>query len=200
MPKLLNREARHDVAYESNRDHWLNELRIIEAQRRTIAAGGGEKAAARQRKQGKLLARERVDALIDDGTEFLELGTFTAWEIYQEWGGAPAAGVVTGLGRVGGRECVIVANDATVKAGAWFPHDRQEEPPRPGDRHREPPAHHLPRGQRGRVPAHAGRDLPRQGALRSDLPQQRRDEQHGHLRRSAPSWAAAWRAAPTCPS
>jgi acetyl-CoA carboxylase carboxyltransferase component len=121
MPKLLNREARHDVAYESNRDHWLNELRIIEAQRRTIAAGGGEKAAARQRKQGKLLARERVDALIDDGTEFLELGTFTAWEIYQEWGGAPAAGVVTGLGRVGGRECVIVANDATVKAGAWFP-------------------------------------------------------------------------------
>jgi len=121
MPKLLDRKARHDVAYEANRDHWLNELRIIEAQRRTIAAGGGDKAAARQKKQGKLLARERVEALIDDGTEFLELGTFAAWEIYEDWGGAPAAGVVTGLGRVGGRECVVVANDATVKAGAWFP-------------------------------------------------------------------------------
>jgi 3-methylcrotonyl-CoA carboxylase beta subunit len=121
MPKLLDREARHDDAYEANRDHWLNELRIIEAQRRTIAAGGGEKAAAKQKTKGKLLARERVDALIDDGTEFLELGTFAAWEIYEDWGGAPAAGVVTGLGRVGGRECVVVANDATVKAGAWFP-------------------------------------------------------------------------------
>jgi len=121
MPKLLDRKAPHDVAYEANRDHWLNELRIIEAQRRTIAAGGGDKAAARQKKQGKLLARERVEALIDDGTEFLELGTFAAWEVYEDWGGAPAAGVVTGLGRVGGRECVVVANDATVKAGAWFP-------------------------------------------------------------------------------
>jgi acetyl-CoA carboxylase carboxyltransferase component len=121
MPKVLDREVRRDVAFEANRDHWLNELRIIEAQRRTIAGGGGEKAAARQRKAGKLLARERVEALIDDQTDFLELGSFAAWGIYEEWGGAPAAGVVTGLGRVNGRECVIVANDATVKAGAWFP-------------------------------------------------------------------------------
>ena len=121
MPKLLDRKARRDEAYEANRDHWLNELRIIEAQRRTIAEGGGEKAAARQRKHGKLLARERVETLIDDGSEFLELGSFAAWEIYEEWGGAPGAGVVTGLGKVSGRECVVVANDATVKAGAWFP-------------------------------------------------------------------------------
>ncbi len=121
MPKVLDREVRRDVAFEANRDHWLNELRIIEAQRATIAEGGGEKAAARQRKHGKLLARERVEALIDDGTEFLELGSFTAWGLYEEWGGAPSAGVVTGLGRVSGRECVVVANDATVKAGAWFP-------------------------------------------------------------------------------
>ena len=60
------------------------------------------------------------------------------------------------------------------------PHDRQEEPARAGDRHREPPAHHLPGGQRRRVPAHAGRDLPRQGALRTHFSQQRRDELHGH--------------------
>lgn len=121
MPKVLDREIQRDVAFEANRDHWLNELRIIGAQRAAIAEGGGEKAAARQRKNGKLLARERVAALIDDGSEFLELGSFTAWELYEEWGGAPSAGVVTGLGRVSGRECVVVANDATVKAGAWFP-------------------------------------------------------------------------------
>ncbi|MDH3816212.1 MAG: acyl-CoA carboxylase subunit beta, partial [Acidobacteriota bacterium] len=83
--------------------------------------GGGEKAAGKQKKKGKLLARERVEALIDDGTELLEIGTFAAWDLYDEWGGAPAAGVVVGLGRVEGRECVVVANDATVKAGAWFP-------------------------------------------------------------------------------
>ncbi len=121
MPKVLDREVPRDSAYEANRDHWLNELRIVEAQRRAIADGGGEKAAARQRDKGKLLARERVEALIDDGTDFLELGTFAAWELYEEWGGAPAAGVVCGLGTVSGRDCVIVANDATVKAGAWFP-------------------------------------------------------------------------------
>jgi 3-methylcrotonyl-CoA carboxylase beta subunit len=121
MPKLLDHSLRQDVAYEANRDHWLNELRIIAAQREVIANGGGDKAAARQRAQSKMLARERVDSLIDDGTDLLELGTFAAWELYREWGGAPAAGVVTGLGRVSGRECVIVANDATVKAGAWFP-------------------------------------------------------------------------------
>jgi acetyl-CoA carboxylase carboxyltransferase component len=121
MPKSLAVKLPHDVVFESNRDHWMNVLRVLEAQRRQIAEGGGERAAERQRSQGKLLVRERVDALVDPGTEFLELGAFTAWEMYQEWGGAPAAGVVVGLGRVSGRECVIVANDATVKAGAWFP-------------------------------------------------------------------------------
>ncbi len=121
MPKVLDRRPRHDVIFETNRDHWRNELRILEAQRRTIAEGGGEKAAAKQKQKGKLLARERVAVLIDEGTELLELGTFAAWNLYEEWGGAPAAGVVVGLGTVSGRECVVVANDATVKAGAWFP-------------------------------------------------------------------------------
>jgi acetyl-CoA carboxylase carboxyltransferase component len=121
MPKSLAVDVPRNVAFESNRDHWLNELRILEAQRDQIAAGGGERAADRQRAQGKLLARERVETLVDPGSEFLELGIFTAWEMYEEWGGAPAAGAVMGLGRVSGRECVVVANDATVKAGAWFP-------------------------------------------------------------------------------
>jgi len=121
MPTVLDRPASRDVAYEANRDHWINELRVLEAQRRAIAEGGGEAAADRQRAKGKLLARERVAALLDDGEDLLELGAFAAWGQYEDWGGAPAAGVVVGLGRVAGRECVIVANDATVKAGAWFP-------------------------------------------------------------------------------
>lgn len=121
MPKVLDPGLRRDVAFETNRDHWINELRKIEAQRATIAAGGGEKSAAKQHAKGKMLARERIAALLDEGTELLELGAYAAWGLYEEWGGAPAAGVVVGLGRVAGRECVIVANDATVKAGAWFP-------------------------------------------------------------------------------
>ncbi|MBD3855063.1 MAG: acyl-CoA carboxylase subunit beta [Acidobacteria bacterium] len=107
--------------FETNRDHWRNRIRILNAQRDEIAMGGGKKAAAKQKKKGKLLARERVEALIDEGTELLEIGSFAAWDLYGEWGGAPAAGVVVGLGRVEDRECVVVANDATVKAGAWFP-------------------------------------------------------------------------------
>ena len=121
MPKVLEPKVRRDDAFETNRDHWRNELRILNAQKRKIAEGGGERAADKQRAKGKLLARERITALIDEGSELLELGSFAAWGAYEEWGGAPAAGVVTGLGRVHGRECVIVSNDATVKAGAWFP-------------------------------------------------------------------------------
>jgi acetyl-CoA carboxylase carboxyltransferase component len=121
MPKILDKQPRRDVTFETNLDHWRNRLRILGAQRDEIAAGGGESAAAKQKKKGKLLARERVGALIDDGTELLEIGAFAAWGQYGEWGGAPAAGVVVGLGTVSGRECVVVANDATVKAGAWFP-------------------------------------------------------------------------------
>ena len=121
MPKVLDTSPRRDVAFETNRDHWRNELRILAAQRDQIALGGGEKATAKQKKKGKLLARERVAALIDEGTELIELGIFAGWEMYPEWGGAAAAGVVVGLGLVSGRECVVVANDATVKAGAWFP-------------------------------------------------------------------------------
>ena len=121
MPRMLPTEIEHDLAFETNRDHWLNELRIMEAERREIAAGGGERAAEKQHAKGKLLARERIAILIDEGTRFLELGSFAAWGMYEEWGGAPAAGTIVGLGTVSGRECVIVANDATVKAGAWFP-------------------------------------------------------------------------------
>jgi len=84
-----------------------------------IAAGGGERAMERHRSRGKLPARERIDRLVDPGTAFLELNALAAWDVYD--GDAPSAGIVTGVGVVEGRECVIVANDATVKGGSYFP-------------------------------------------------------------------------------
>jgi acetyl-CoA carboxylase carboxyltransferase component len=96
----------------------LAELRAEEA---TIRLGGGAKAAETQRAKGRLTVRERLTLLLDEGAELLELGLWAAHGMYAEYGGAPGAGVVTGLGRVEGRLCMIVANDATVKAGAFFP-------------------------------------------------------------------------------
>src|SRR5262249_42052167 len=86
-----------------------------------IRQGGGPKAVERQHEKGRMTARERIARLLDPGAEFFELGLWAAWGMYQEWGGAPAAGVVTGIGLVSGRLAMIIANDATVKAGAFFP-------------------------------------------------------------------------------
>ncbi|MFT4687271.1 MAG: 3-methylcrotonyl-CoA carboxylase beta subunit [Neolewinella sp.] len=86
-----------------------------------IKEGGGKKRIMKQHEKGKLTARERVTELTDPDSTFLEFGAFAGYEMYEEYGGCPAGGVVTGYGRVHGRLCVIVANDATVKAGAWFP-------------------------------------------------------------------------------
>ena len=93
----------------------------MQGQQEAIHLGGGVKAADAQRAKGRLTVRERLVLLLDDGTELLELGLWAAHGMYAEYGGAPGAGVVTGLGRVAGRLCMIVANDATVKAGAFFP-------------------------------------------------------------------------------
>src|SRR4051794_33978209 len=94
---------------------------VAELRERTaqIERGGGDKAVERHRSRGKLTARERIDRLVDPGTAFLELNALAAWEMYD--GGAPGAGIVTGIGVIEGRECVIVANDATVKGGSYFP-------------------------------------------------------------------------------
>ena len=96
-------------------------LQAIRAQEDTIRLGGGAKAAAAQHAKKRLTVRERLKLLLDEGSEFLELGLWAAHGMYEEYGGAPGAGVVTGLGRVSGRLCMIIANDATVKAGAFFP-------------------------------------------------------------------------------
>src|SRR3954465_2438256 len=94
---------------------------VAELRERTaqVAQGGGERALARHRDRGKLTARERIDRLIDPDAAFLELNALAAWDLYD--GQAPGAGIVTGIGLVAGRECVIVANDATVKGGSYYP-------------------------------------------------------------------------------
>ena len=106
---------------QANRDALVALLAALRAQEDTIRLGGGAKAAEAQHAKGRLTVRERLAVLLDEGTELLELGLWAAHEMYTEYGGAPGAGVVTGLGSVTGRLCMIIANDATVKAGAFFP-------------------------------------------------------------------------------
>jgi acetyl-CoA carboxylase carboxyltransferase component len=116
---LLESAVQRDEVFDRRRE--LMEGLVAELRERTaaVARGGGEKATERHRSRGKLTARERVDRLVDPGTAFLELNALAAWDVYD--GQAPAAGIVTGIGVVEGRECVIVANDATVKGGTYFP-------------------------------------------------------------------------------
>jgi 3-methylcrotonyl-CoA carboxylase beta subunit len=97
---------------------FVEELR---RQEQIIKQGGGAKAIARQHEKRRLTARERIARLLDPHASFFELGLWAAWNMYLEWGGAPSAGVITGIGRVAGRRAMIIANDATVKAGAFFP-------------------------------------------------------------------------------
>ena len=110
-----------EIAIEKNRDAMKLELSLMNRLLAKIEQGGGKKRLEKLHSQGKMSARERVDYLIDEDSDFIELGAFAGFEMYEEHGGCPAGGVVVGLGRVKGRLCVIVANDATVKAGAWFP-------------------------------------------------------------------------------
>jgi len=112
---------RNSSDFKKNARRVIELLTEIKNQEEQICQGGGEKAMDAQHKKGRLTARERITKLIDAGTHFFELGTFAAFEMYEEWGGAPSAGTVTGLARVCGRLFMVIANDATVKAGAFFP-------------------------------------------------------------------------------
>jgi len=107
--------------FEKNSQRMVELLTVIKNEEEKIRQGGGAKAVESQHKKNRLTARERVAGLIDPGTHFFELGIYAAYEMYEEWGGAPSAGTVTGLGRVSGRLFMVIANDATVKAGAFFP-------------------------------------------------------------------------------
>jgi acetyl-CoA carboxylase carboxyltransferase component len=110
-----------DIEQSKNEDSMKLMIAKMNHRLEKIYQGGGEKKIAKQHKIGKMTARERINYLIDDDSTFLEVGAFAAYDMYKEYGGCPAAGVVTGIGYVSGRQCMIIANDATVKAGAWFP-------------------------------------------------------------------------------
>jgi 3-methylcrotonyl-CoA carboxylase beta subunit len=110
-----------DIEKNRNEDHMRILVSKLNHQLVKIRLGGGIKKIEKLHKKGKMSARERIDYLLDDGTESIEIGAFAGWEMYEEYGGCPAGGVVVVIGYVSGRQCIIVANDATVKAGAWFP-------------------------------------------------------------------------------
>jgi 3-methylcrotonyl-CoA carboxylase beta subunit/propionyl-CoA carboxylase len=105
--------------FKENAAHYAALVAELRERLATVQQGGGEEAVKRHRARGKMLARERIDALLDPGAPFLELSALAAWDMYD--GDAPSAGIVTGIGPVQGIECVIVANDATVKGGTYFP-------------------------------------------------------------------------------
>ena len=105
----------------ANRQAWLDLVETYRRDEAAIVLGGGQDNIEKQHAKRRLTARERIAQLIDPGTELFELGLLAAFEMYEEWGGAPSAGVVTGIGQVAGRQFMIIANDATVKAGSFFP-------------------------------------------------------------------------------
>ena len=110
-----------NIEFNRNED-WMKLLLSDKKQKfEQIKLGGGKKSIAKQIERNKLTARERIDYLKDKNSNFIEIGAFAGYEMYAEQGGCPAAGTVAGIGYVSGKQCVIVANDQTVKAGAWFP-------------------------------------------------------------------------------
>jgi len=110
-----------NIEFNKNDDEMRQLVFQLDTKLKKVKLGGGEKKIESQHKKGKLTARERIAYLVDSETDFLEIGAFVGDGMYQEYGGCPSGGVVTGIGEVSGRKCVVVANDATVKAGAWFP-------------------------------------------------------------------------------
>jgi 3-methylcrotonyl-CoA carboxylase beta subunit len=110
-----------DLEFNKNEDQLKLLCSQLKSKAKKVMLGGGEKKIDEQHQKGKLTARERIEYLTDNNSNFIEVGLFVGDGMYKEQGGCPSGGVVTGIGYVSGRQCVIVANDATVKAGAWFP-------------------------------------------------------------------------------
>ncbi len=113
--------AKINIEHSKNEDAMKLLLSKVNRRLDKIKLGGGQKKIDKQHDRGKMTARERIEYLIDDKSDFFEIGAFSGYEMYEEHGGCPAGGVVMGIGYVTGRQCMIIANDATVKAGAWFP-------------------------------------------------------------------------------
>jgi len=119
--KQIGSRISEDNNFLKREDFQKELLRKLNAVKGKVKEGGGKKAIEKHKAKGKLTARERIEKLIDNPKDFYELSTFAAYEMYEEYGGAPSSGTIYGIGKIHNRLCVIVANDATVKAGAWFP-------------------------------------------------------------------------------
>lgn len=121
LESKLSLEDRRSAPHHGNKAAWQDLSESLLSDRAAIARGGGDKAARRQHDKGRLTVRERIRRLLDTDNPFDELMSFAGWQMYAEEGGTPAGGVVTGIGQIHGRPWMIIANDATVKAGAFFP-------------------------------------------------------------------------------
>ncbi|WP_027894139.1 acyl-CoA carboxylase subunit beta [Calidithermus chliarophilus] len=121
LSSALKPEDRDNPTFKQNKDAWVERIADFRGSLEIVRQGGGKKAVERQHSRGRLTARERIARLIDPESEFQEILGYAGWHMYEEWGGAPGGGVVTGLGKIAGRDWMIIANDATVKAGAFFP-------------------------------------------------------------------------------
>jgi len=119
--KKIGNAVSQNSSFNKREDYHKELLRKLNAERDKIKLGGGPKAIEKHKAKGKLTARERINKLVDSPKDFIELNSFAAYGMYYEYGGAPSAGTVFGIGKIHGKYTVIVANDATVKAGAWFP-------------------------------------------------------------------------------
>ncbi|GBL03067.1 carboxyl transferase domain-containing protein [Glaciecola sp. KUL10] len=119
MPVIKSKIQVNSATFKQNSEHMLAQVNDLNATIAKLCQGGGEKYNQRHKSRGKLLARERIDALLDPGTAFLEISQLAALDVYDDY--VPCAGVVAGIGRVSGVECIIVANDATVKGGTYYP-------------------------------------------------------------------------------
>ena len=113
--------AKTDLAFEKNADEMGLKVSRMKQLAAGIALGGGQTRIDKLHSKGKWTARERIAYLVDDEDSMIEIGGFAGMDMYEEHGGCPSGGVVVVIGHVRGRQCVVVANDATVKAGAWFP-------------------------------------------------------------------------------
>ena len=117
----IGKPINENESYLKREDIYKELLRKLKNEKDIIKLGGGPKAIEKHKAKGKLTARERINKLVDNPKDFLELNTFAAYGMYEEYGGAPSSGTIFGIGKIHERQFVIVANDATVKAGAWFP-------------------------------------------------------------------------------
>ena len=133
-----------DLEFNKNEDH--NKLLVSKLKHilEKVSLGGGKSRIEKLHAQGKMSARERISALIDENSQFLEIGALAGYEMYEEHGGCPSGGVVGGIGYVSGRQCVIVANDATVKSGCLVSDNWQEKSAFSGNCYGESFADYLP--------------------------------------------------------